>query len=60
MRVSNFEHFKPTAKSAKIGFFLVVGPIIATAWALKKERGGREEKIRKGEVSYADRKFKFI
>lgn len=60
MRVSNYEHFKPTVKSARIGGLLVVAPIVLYAWWLKSERAGREEKVRRGEVAYRDRKFKFI
>ncbi|CAO1410784.1 unnamed protein product [Diamesa serratosioi] len=60
MRVNNYEHFKPTFKSFRTGFLTVVAPILLYAWAIKSERDGREEKCRTGQVSYADRKFKFI
>lgn len=60
MRVSNYEHFKPTFKAFKGGFLLVVGPILGLAWALKAERDGREALYRTGQVAYKDRRFKFI
>lgn len=60
MRVSHTEHFRPTGKSFRMGFFLVIAPIVLFALAMEKERGGREAKYRNGEVSYRDRLFKFI
>lgn len=60
MRVSHYDHFKPTYKSFKTGFFTVVFPIVAFALAFKYERDSREEKYRNGEVAYKDRLFKFI
>ncbi|XP_067633530.1 uncharacterized protein ND-B15 [Eurosta solidaginis] len=60
MRVSHYEHFKPTGKSFRVGFFSVVLPIFLYGWALKTERDGREAKYRTGQVAYKDRKFKFI
>ncbi|BFG03846.1 uncharacterized protein DMAD_02975 [Drosophila madeirensis] len=60
MRVSNYEHFKPTGKSFRTGLFAVVLPIVIYAWALKSERDGREEQYRTGQVAYKDRQFKFI
>ncbi|KAI8120501.1 hypothetical protein FF38_04503 [Lucilia cuprina] len=60
MRVSNFEHFKPTGHAFRVGMSLVVLPIIGYAWALNKEREGRELQYRNGEVAYKDRRFKFI
>ncbi|KAH8355251.1 hypothetical protein KR093_009523 [Drosophila rubida] len=60
MRVSNYEHFRPTGHSFRMGMFAVVLPIVAYAWALKSERDCREEKYRSGLVAYKDRQFKFI
>lgn len=60
MRVNNYEHFKPTFKSFKVGFLCVVFPIIAFAAAFKYERDTRNDKIRTGQVAYKDRWFKFI
>lgn len=60
MRVSNYEHFKPTARSVRVGGFAVVLPILIYGYMLKKERDTREHKFRTGQVAYADRKFKFI
>ncbi|KAH8306010.1 hypothetical protein KR018_010741 [Drosophila ironensis] len=60
MRVSHYEHFKPTGKSFRTGLFAVVLPITLYAWALKSERDCREQKYRTGQVAYKDRQFKFI
>lgn len=60
MRVSNFEHFKPTGRSFKIGMLTVVLPIVGYAWMLKRERDAREAQYRTGQVAYKDRRFKFI
>lgn len=60
MRVSHFEHFRPTGKSAFWGLALCVFPIALIHFAQRKERDAREEKYRNGEVSYRDREFKFI
>lgn len=60
MRVSHYEHFKPTFRSFKVGFLLVVGPILATAYLFKSTRSAQEEKFRTGQVAYKDRLFKFI
>ncbi|XP_017474924.1 PREDICTED: uncharacterized protein LOC108365421 isoform X2 [Rhagoletis zephyria] len=59
MRVSNYDHFKPTGVAFRAGFFAVVLPIVVYAWALKTERAGREHKYRTGQVAYKDRRFKF-
>lgn len=59
-RVTQYDHFKPNFKTARKGFFLVLFPIVAYAYMLKKERSGREHLYRTGQVSYRDRKFKFI
>lgn len=60
MRVSNYEHFRPTGTAFRTGMFAVVLPIVVYAWALKTERDGREQKYRTGQVAYKDRQFKFI
>ncbi|XP_055711565.1 uncharacterized protein LOC129806812 [Phlebotomus papatasi] len=59
-RVTQYDHFKPNFKTARKGFFVVLFPIVAYAYMLKKERSGREHLYRTGQVSYRDRKFKFI
>ncbi|XP_053687531.1 NADH dehydrogenase [ubiquinone] 1 beta subcomplex subunit 4 [Sabethes cyaneus] len=60
MTVNQFEHFKPTGRTFRAGMFTVVIPIVVYAWMLKKERDGREQKYRTGQVAYKDRYFKFI
>ncbi|XP_023173459.2 uncharacterized protein LOC111601201 [Drosophila hydei] len=60
MRVSNYEHFRPTGHSFRTGLFAVVLPIAIYAWMLKSERDCREQKYRTGQVAYKDRRFKFI
>lgn len=60
MRVSHYDHFKPTFKSFKTGFLIVVAPILFFAMAFKYERESREVKFKTGQVAYKDRLFKFI
>ncbi|XP_055595276.1 uncharacterized protein LOC129745913 [Uranotaenia lowii] len=60
MRVSHFEHFKPTGKTFKIGMLMTVIPIVVYSWMMKNERDGREHQYRTGQVAYKDRRFKFI
>lgn len=60
MRVSYAEHFKPTGKSFRWAFFLVIAPVIVITKLVTRERAGREAKYSNGEVSYRDRTFKFI
>jgi NADH dehydrogenase (ubiquinone) 1 beta subcomplex subunit 4 len=60
MRVSHYEHFKPTYRSFKTGFLVVVAPILFFATLFKWERDNKEELYRTGKVAYKDRLFKFI
>ncbi|KAL5287185.1 hypothetical protein ACFFRR_008240 [Megaselia abdita] len=60
MSVTNFDHFKPTWRSLKVGFFGCILPIAVYAYFLKKERDGREHLFSTGQVAYKDRQFKFI
>lgn len=60
MRVSHFEHFKPTGHAFRVGMALVVIPIVVAALAMKTERDIKEKAFRNGEVAYKDRQFKFI
>lgn len=60
MKASHFEFFKPNAKSFTTAFFVVVAPIIVFALCFKKQRGDFEERLRAGEISYRDRKFKYL
>lgn len=60
MRVSHTEHFKPTPRAAFWGLAMLVIPVTILFNIAKNERDGKEEKYRNGEVSYADRQFKFV
>lgn len=60
MRVSNFEHFRPTLRTVRLGLFTIVVPMVLYGWMMKSERNNREKKYRTGQVAYKDRKFKFI
>lgn len=60
MRVSHFEHFKPTGNALRTGLLCVVAPIVLYTWWLKSDRDRRELAFRTGQVSYKDRQFKFI
>ncbi|XP_063241723.1 uncharacterized protein LOC134541910 [Bacillus rossius redtenbacheri] len=59
LRATQYDHFKPTPKSAFMGMLIVV-PIILYAWILKSHRDSWEKKYRTGEVAYKDRRFKFV
>ncbi|XP_072762465.1 uncharacterized protein Nd-b15 [Anoplolepis gracilipes] len=54
------QFFVPTLVGylTKIGF--VVGSIVLTGIIIKKRRDAREHLYRTGQVSYADRQFKFV
>ena len=60
MRVSHTEHFKPTGKAAFWGFAILVAPMMILYKLARKERDAKEEQYRNGEISYADRQFKFV
>lgn len=60
MRVSHFEHFKPTGLSLRTGLLCTVIPIVLYTWAMKADRDRREAEFRTGQVAYKDRQFKFI
>lgn len=60
MRASHTEHFKPTGKAAFWGFAIVVAPMYILYKLARRERDAKEEQYRNGEVSYADRQFKFV
>lgn len=60
MNANHYEHFKPTWTSFRKGILFCIVPIFLFGWAMKLERDGRESKIRKGEIAYKDRRFKFI
>lgn len=60
MRVSHTEHFKPTGKAAFYGFAVLIAPMTILFLLAKRERDAKERSYRNGEVSYADRQFKFV
>lgn len=60
MRVSHKDFFKPTGKAVFWGWALCVAPIILCYKLARRERDEKERQYRNGEVSYADRQFKFI
>lgn len=60
MRVCHAEHFKPTGRAAFWGFAILIAPVAIIYTLTKNERQARERQYRNGEVSYADRQFKFI
>lgn len=59
-RACQGDFFKPTPKSAFFGLSIVVFPIAILYTLMYRERNERERKFRNGEISYADREFKFI
>jgi len=60
MRSNHYEQFKATPKSAAFGFFGALLPIALLWYLVDWDRSTREGRIRRGEVSYADRDWKFI
>lgn len=60
MRVSHTEHFKPTGRALFYGFAVLIVPFSILFLLAKKEREGKERSYRNGQISYADRQFKFI
>lgn len=59
MRISGTEHFKPTSKTLQ-ALMVVVIPMFAYGYWIKSDRDRREQEYRTGQVSYKDRRFKFI
>lgn len=60
MRVSHAEHFRPTGRAAFWGFAILIAPVSIIYTLVKNDRVEKERQYRNGEVSYADRQFKFI
>lgn len=60
MRFTTFEHFKPNPKTSFYGLAIIGIPLTVFAYFLKKSRDEKEYEYRTGQVSYRDRKFKFI
>ncbi|KAF4518362.1 hypothetical protein B566_EDAN007089 [Ephemera danica] len=60
LKVTGYDHFRPTPRSAGYALGFVVIPIVAYTWLLKSSRDCQEEKYRTGQVAYKDRRFKFI
>ncbi|XP_057366961.1 uncharacterized protein LOC130687821 [Daphnia carinata] len=59
MKVSNFDFFRVTPKTTQYGLVPLVGLILGFAWIFQSKRNEQEAKLRTGQVSYADRMFKF-
>ncbi|KAG5681716.1 hypothetical protein PVAND_011126 [Polypedilum vanderplanki] len=60
MRATQWDHFKPTAKTAKYGFWFLIFPLTTMYYLVSTEREAKEKKYRTGQVAYQDRSFKFI
>lgn len=60
MRVSTYEHFKPTPKTVAWGICLIVIPMLGYGYLLKSSREEKEAIYRRGEIAYHDRRFKFV
>ena len=59
MRVTLYDHFKPSPKNFAIAMSVSLIPISIAAMILLKERGVYQHKLRTGQVSYADRNWKY-
>ncbi|KAK8741091.1 hypothetical protein OTU49_002492 [Cherax quadricarinatus] len=60
MKATQYDHFKPTPRTSLLGFTMIVVPFVGYAWLLKKDKEKFEHKCRTGQLSYADREFKFV
>ncbi|XP_023019571.1 NADH dehydrogenase [ubiquinone] 1 beta subcomplex subunit 4 [Leptinotarsa decemlineata] len=60
MKVTGFEHFKPSPKNGIYGVLFVVVPMAIMTYAMQTSRDNKEASYRRGEVAYKDRSFKFI
>ncbi|XP_050690875.1 NADH dehydrogenase [ubiquinone] 1 beta subcomplex subunit 4-like [Eriocheir sinensis] len=59
MRATQYDFFRPTPKASLLGFLAIVVPIASYAWLLKRDKDQFEAKCRSGQISYADRNYKF-
>jgi NADH dehydrogenase (ubiquinone) 1 beta subcomplex subunit 4 len=59
MKAQQWYYFKPTPQTLYIPM-LVLGSVAIYAYAFYSRRTAREKNYRAGNVSYRDRKFKFI
>lgn len=60
MKATQYDHFKATPKTVRLGILGMLVPIIGYAYILNIDRTRREKKFRNGEVAYKDRLFKLI
>ncbi|XP_066943450.1 NADH dehydrogenase [ubiquinone] 1 beta subcomplex subunit 4 [Macrobrachium rosenbergii] len=60
MKVTLYDHFKPTVKTSLMGLGLIVLPIIGYGYMMKVQHDAFDHKCRTGQIPYAERKFKFI
>lgn len=60
LKVYRANYFKPTAQSVKYGMLYFIIPLAATIYLVSTSRAELEDKYRRGEVAYRDRKFKFV
>ncbi|XP_046463371.1 uncharacterized protein LOC124209434 [Daphnia pulex] len=59
MKASNFDYFKVTPKTTKYGLVPMLCTVFGFAWLCQTKRDEYENKLRTGQISYADRVFKF-
>ncbi|KAG0730262.1 NADH dehydrogenase [ubiquinone] 1 beta subcomplex subunit 4 [Chionoecetes opilio] len=60
MKATQYDYFKPTPKASFMGLMFIAVPIIGYGLLLKRDKEQQEMRIRTGQVSYADREFKFL
>ncbi|XP_046742167.1 NADH dehydrogenase [ubiquinone] 1 beta subcomplex subunit 4 [Diprion similis] len=58
-RAKTYEYFRPTLKGGLKYYTAIWTPIIFFSWLVKTNRDEKEHRYRTGQVSYADREFKF-
>ncbi|XP_015512079.1 NADH dehydrogenase [ubiquinone] 1 beta subcomplex subunit 4 [Neodiprion pinetum] len=58
-RAKTYEYFRPTLKGGLQYYAAIWTPILFFTWLVKRDRDRKEHRFRTGQVSYADREFKF-
>ncbi|XP_026736524.1 uncharacterized protein LOC113500062 [Trichoplusia ni] len=59
MKVTTLEHFQANTRTSMFGLCAIVLPMITYGIILWKHRTNREDQIRRGELRYRERSFKF-
>ncbi|XP_048504708.1 uncharacterized protein LOC105685986 [Athalia rosae] len=58
-KTRTYDYFRPTLKNGAIFYASLITPLILISWYTKKCKDTQEHLYRTGQVSYADREWKF-